>query len=192
MERIALMTENLTEQDSPAECGNGRREALELLFTAHHKRVFSVALNFFGGDSAMAEDVTQQVFLKIFSKLEDFRGEAEMTTWLYRITINCCVDEQRKSRRFSFLADLFGVGELKTNRTQDEKFYQKEISGEVQKAVATLKIKFRLPILLKYVENLSYREIAEILECSEGTVASRLNRGHKMLARKLAHLKGEI
>ncbi len=186
------MTENLTEKDLPAESENDRREALESLFMSHHKRVFSVALNFFGGNSETAEDITQQVFLKIFSKLENFRGEAELTTWLYRITINACIDEQRKSRRFSFLADLFGIGEPKTNRTQDEKFYQKEISGEVQKAVATLKIKFRLPIVLKYVENLSYREIAEVLECSEGTVASRLNRGHKLLARKLEHLKSEI
>lgn len=192
MEQIARMTENSSEQDSLAEHADGRREALESLFTAHHRRVFSVALNFFGGDSVMAEDVTQQVFLKIFSKLKDFRGDAEMTTWLYRITINCCIDEQRKSRRFLFFSDFFGFNEPKTNRTQDEKFFQKEISGEVQKAVATLKIKFRLPIVLKYVENLSYREIAEILECSEGTVASRLNRGHKMLARKLAHLKDEI
>lgn len=186
------MTENSSEQDSLAEHADGRREALESLFTAHHKRVFSVALNFFGGNSETAEDITQQVFLKIFSKFEDFRGDAEMTTWLYRITVNCCIDEQRKSRRFLFLADLFGFNEPKTNRTQDEKFYQKEISGEVQKAVATLKIKFRLPIVLKYVENLSYREIAEVLECSEGTVASRLNRGHKLLARKLQHLKNEI
>ncbi len=186
------MTEKLTEQDTPAKGENGRCEALESLFTAHHKRIFSVALNFFGGDSEAAEDVTQQVFLKIFSKLENFRGDANVTTWLYRITINCCIDEQRKSRRFLFLADFFGFNEPKTNRTQDEKFYQKEISGEVQKAVATLKIKFRLPIVLKYVENLSYREIAEVLKCSEGTVASRLNRGHKLLARKLEHLKNEI
>lgn len=192
MENTARMTENRTEQDLLAECGNGSCDALESLFMAHHKRVFSVALNFFGGNEGIAEDVTQQVFLKIFASPAKFRGTAELTTWLYRITINACIDEQRKSRRFSFLADLFRIGEPKTNRTQDEKFYQKEVSGEVRRAVATLKIKFRLPIVLKYVENLSYREIAEVLECSEGTVASRLNRGHKLLARKLEHLKSEI
>ena len=186
------MNEKLTEQNLLAESENGSREALELIFRAHHRRVFSIALNFFGGDAESAEDVTQQVFLKIFTKLKDFRAEAELTTWLYSITINCCIDEQRKSRRFLFFADFFKFGEPKAVRSQDEKFHQKEISGEVQKAIAALKIKFRLPILLKYVENLSYREIAEILECSEGTIASRLNRGHKMLARKLEHLKNEF
>ena len=61
-----------------------------------------------------------------------------------------------------------------------------------QKIVATLKPKFRLPILLKYVEGLSYDEIAKVLDCSIGTVSSRLNRGHKLLAQKLGHLKDEI
>ena len=129
MERFALMTENTTEQDLLAECRNGSRRAFEQLYRANQKRVFSVALNFFGGRRELAEDVTQQVFLKIFSKLKDFRGDGEMTTWFYRITINCCIDERRKSRRLSFLADLFGIGEPKTNRTQDEKFYQKEVTG---------------------------------------------------------------
>ena len=185
------MTENQIEQDLPAAC-LGDREVFELLFRENQKRVYSVALNFFGGNSELAEDITQQVFLKIFSSLENFRGEAEITSWLYRVTINACIDEQRKSRRFSFFSDLLGFAEPKIKRTQDDKVYNREISSEVQKAVATLKTKFRLPILLKYVEELSYREIAEILECSEGTVASRLNRGHKLLARKLEHLKNEI
>lgn len=193
MEQIALMSENTIERETIAECKNGSSESFESLFINNQKRVFSVALNFFGGNSQLAEDVTQQVFLKFFVNLEGFRGDAELTTWLYRITINACIDEQRKTRRFSFFSDLFSISEPKTKRTpQDDKIHNREISGEVQRAVATLKTKFRLPILLKYVENLSYREIAEVLEISEGTVASRLNRGHKLLARKLEHLKNEI
>jgi RNA polymerase sigma-70 factor, ECF subfamily len=192
MERHALMTEKLTDRDLLAECGNGSREAFEAFFYQNQKRVFSVALNFFGGDSQAAEDITQQVFLKIFTKIQDFRGDAEITTWLYRITTNACIDEQRRKKRFSFFTDLFGSKEPKTKRTPDEKLERQEISGEVQKALLTIDAKFRLPILLKYVEGLSYREIADVLDCSEGTVASRLNRGNKLLARKLEHLKGEI
>ena len=81
---------------------------------------------------------------------------------------------------------------FKRKKTQDEKFERREISGEVQKAIATLKPKFRLPILAEILEGLSYQEIAEVLDCSIGTISSRLNRGHKMLAQKLGHLKGEI
>lgn len=184
------MTEKRTEQDLLAECKNGSREAFESLYNAHQRRVFSVALNFFGGDEALAKDITQQVFLKIFGSLRDFRGDARFTTWLYRMTVNACIDEQRKRRRFFSIENFFG--EFKVKKTQDAHIQQREISEEVQKAVATLKPKFRLPILLKYVEGLSYEEIAKVLDCSIGTISSRLNRGHKMLAGKLGHLKNEI
>ncbi len=184
------MTEKRFEPHLLAASRRGEREAFESLYIENQKRVFSVALNFFGGNEQLAKDITQQVFLKIFTSLENFRGEAEITTWLYRVTVNACVDEQRKARRFVFLADIFG--EFRAGKTQDEKVERRELSDEVQKAVATLKTKFRLPILLKYSEGLSYEEIAKILDCSTGTIASRLNRGHKMLAQKLRHLENEI
>ena len=190
MENVARMTEKRTEEDLLAECRNGSREAFESLFLANQKRVFSVALNFFGGDEALAKDITQLVFLKIFYKVGEFRGNAEFTTWLYRMTVNACIDEQRKQRRFFPIENFFG--DFKVRKTQEDKIQAKEISNEVQRAVAALKPKFRLPILLKYVENLSYQEIAEVLDCSIGTISSRLNRGHKMLASKLGHLKSEI
>lgn len=184
------MAENFNETDLLAECRNGSREAFESLYNLHQRRVFSVALNFFGGDIDKASDITQQVFLKLFTKNSDFRGDAEFTTWLYRVTVNTCIDEQRKSRRFFGLADFFGLEDKKMRH--EDRLQQKEISDEVQKIVATLKPKFRLPILLKYVEGLSYEEIAKVLDCSIGTVSSRLNRGHKLLASKLRHLKNEI
>lgn len=190
MESAARMTEKRIEQDLLAECRNGSRKAFESLYAQNQKRVFSVALNFFGGKHEMAEDITQQVFLKIYQKIGDFRERSEFTTWLYRITVNCCLDEQRKTRRLFSIEDFFG--EFKVKKTQDDKVHRKEIADEVQKAIATMKPKFRVPILLKYSEGLSYDEIAKVLECSIGTISSRLNRGHKMLAKKLGHLKGEI
>lgn len=187
-----MMMENLTERDLLAECRTGSREAMQVLFAENQRRIFSVALNFFGGNDELAKDITQQVFLKLLTRLEAFRGDAEFTTWLYRITVNACVDETRKLRRFLNFGELFGTNEPRVKHGQDERIYRGEISGEVQKAIAGLKPKFRLPILLKYSEGLSYAEIAEILDCSIGTVSSRLNRGHKMLAGKLEHLKNEI
>lgn len=184
------MTEKMTEQDLLAECRNGSRRAFELLYQANQKRVFSVALNFFGGRREPAEDVTQQVFLKIFKKLEGFRAEAELKTWIYRMTVNACIDEQRKTRGFFSLENFFG--ELRAKKTPDFKLEQREVSEEVRRAIGELKPKFRLPVMLKYSEGLSYEEIAKILDCSVGTVSSRLNRGHKMLARKLKHLKNKI
>ena len=191
-QRLAVMEENQIEQTLLTACRDGDGEAFQSLFVRNQKRIFSVALNFFGGDESLAKDVTQQVFLKIFGKMDSFRGEAEFTTWLYRITVNACLDEQRKTRRFISLSDFFGFGDFRAERTQDDAIYQGEVADEVQKAVAALKPKYRLSILLKYVENLSYEEIAAVLGCSTGTIASRLNRGHKMLAHKLGHLKNKI
>jgi RNA polymerase sigma-70 factor (ECF subfamily) len=186
------MTESRTEDSLLAACRSGDRRAFETLYNQNQKRVFSVALNFFGGDRELAQDITQQVFLKMYARISDFRGEAELTTWVYRLTVNACIDEQRRRRRFFLLRDFFGVEATESRKNQDERVHRREIADEVQKAVAALKPKFRLPILLKYVEGLSYQEIADILECSCGTIASRLNRGHKMLASRLGHLKGEI
>lgn len=192
MESVHLMTQNLTERDLLAECRNGSREAMQALFVENQRRVFSVARNFFGGNDDLAKDITQQVFLKLLTKLDVFRGDAEFTTWLYRITVNTCVDETRKLRRFLNFGDFFGESEPRVNHGQDERIHSGEISDEVQHAIAGLKPKFRLPIVLKYSEGLSYAEIAEVLECSIGTVSSRLNRGHKMLAGKLEHLRNEV
>lgn len=184
------MAKNFEATTLPADCESGSREWFESLYNQHQRKVFSVALNFFGGDIDRAGDVTQQVFLKIYTRPNDFRGESEITTWIYRITVNACIDEHRKTRRFFGLADFFNLAE--TTIKVDEKLRRKEISNEVQAVIASLKPKFRLPILLKYSENLSYAEIAEILDCSIGTISSRLNRGHKMLAQKLGHLKGQF
>jgi RNA polymerase sigma-70 factor (ECF subfamily) len=185
----ATMSEKTVDEDLLTACRRGDSEALQLLFEKHQRRVYSIALNFFGGDDETAKDATQQVFLKLFVKIEQFRSEAEFTTWLYRIVVNTCIDEQRKQKRFFPLAELIGMREPRMKKTQEEKFERRELSDEVQKAVAGLKPKLRLPILLKYVEGLSYDEIANVLEISSGTVASRLNRGHKALAKELEHLK---
>lgn len=191
MAQVSQVTESMSEADLLAASRNGDQQAFEELFRRNQRRVFSVALNFFGGNRQTAEDVTQQVFLKFFRNLKRFRGDARVSTWLYRITVNHCIDEQKKRRRFSFLADLFRDEEgretdLVSSANEGANF---EIRDEVRTAVARLKPIFRLPILLKHVEGLSYSEIAEVLEISEGTVASRLSRGHSKLAERLEHLK---
>ncbi len=192
MELLARVIENPPQIDLIAETGRGNREAMHSLFVMHQRRVYSIALNYFGGNGTIAGDITQQVFLRLLTRIGNFRGDAEFTTWLYRVTINACIDESRKARRFTGLADLFGFAEPRTKRNQEDRVFSREVATEVQKAVSTLKPKFRIPILLKYVEGLSYQEIAAVLDCSVGTVASRLNRGHKMLAGKLGHLRNEI
>jgi RNA polymerase sigma-70 factor, ECF subfamily len=183
-------------------CQRGDREAFRELFEAHKDRVWTVALRFTGDESA-ARDITQQVFLKLFTSIAGFRQESNFKTWLYRMVANECMDEFRKRRRLIPL-DFFrpasgeerdedcGAIEMKEWRQeplQEERLAQLEISEAVLAALAQLKPKLRMAIVLKYFEDLSYEQMAESLGCSTGTVASRLNRGHKALAQKLAHLR---
>lgn len=191
METVPLMTQSSTKGDLLAACRDGDREAMHALYIEHQRRVFSVAMNYFGGNHDLAEDITQKVFVKLLTKL-DFRGDSEFTTWLYRITINACTDEARKMNRFIDISMVFGFGKQGRGQVQQLMAESDQVSEVVQREVAKLKPKYRLPVVLKYVEGLSYQEIATVLECSIGTVSSRLNRALKLLESKLGHLKGSF
>ena len=202
MERGAVMSEQASERRLIEACQQGDREAFRELFDAHKDRVWSVAVHFTADENA-ARDVTQQVFLKLFTNITQFRHEANFKTWLYRLVANECLDEFRKRRRlvsFDFFRsddhdDEYGEVDMRDWRQepfQEESLARLEVSEAVKAAVMQLKPKLRMAILLKYFEDLSYEQMAEALGCSTGTVASRLNRGHKALAQKLAHLRGIV
>jgi RNA polymerase sigma-70 factor (ECF subfamily) len=192
MEQRAVMEQQTVDAHVIEACRQGDREAFRLLFETYKDRVFSIAVYSLGGDRNAAGDVAQQVFLKLMTTITQFRGNAEFTTWLYRMVVNVCIDEQRRQRRFFPFGDLEPMSRVEDRRPQEKHYARLEIADSVKAAIAELKPKFRLPILLKYIEELSYEEIAQVLGCSKGTVASRLNRGHKALAKRLAHLRGQI
>ena len=194
LDQIVVTREQLPVKESIdsrtiAACQQGDREALRVLFEEFKDRVYSIALYSLSGDEAAAGDATQQVFLKLMTRIGQFRGNSEFGTWLYRLVVNTCHDEHRKQKRLVSLADSFL--ETRAGESPRQQYARKELSGRVQSAVAELKPKLRWPILLRYVDDLSYKEIANVLNCSKGTVASRLNRAHKALGRRLRHLKNE-
>jgi RNA polymerase sigma-70 factor (ECF subfamily) len=192
MEQFAVMTEERGGAGLVESCQRGDREAFRLLFEGYKDKVYSVALYFFGGDEALASDVTQQVFLKLFTRITQFRRESEFSTWLYRLTTNACIDEQRRRKRFEPVTDDFPSALPRARGSAEDRVARREVREELRGAIAALKPKLRIAILLKYFEELSYAEIADALGCSQGTVASRINRGHKILARRLGHLRGAL
>jgi RNA polymerase sigma-70 factor (ECF subfamily) len=154
----------------------------------HKDRVYSLAM-FLCKDAADSADITQDVFVKVFSSIEGFRGESKFETWLYRIVANTAGDYARKTRRFSFLDSVFWRHQPERGMSVEEQRALSEVEESVRSAIASLPEQFRLPVVLRYVEELSYDEIAVVLKCPSGTVAARLSRAHKMLASKLAKLK---
>ena len=192
MEQRAVMAEPTIDDRVIEACQDGDREAFRLLFEAYKDRVFSIAVYSFSGDETAASDVSQQIFLKLITSIRQFRGESAFTTWLYRMVVNACTDEHRKRKRLLPFGDSVPVTRIEDRRPQEKHFARLELSDSVQAAIKELTPKLRMPILLKYVEGLSYEEIAGVLGCSKGTVASRLNRGHQSLAKKLSHLRDEV
>jgi RNA polymerase sigma-70 factor (ECF subfamily) len=186
-QRHAHMLLEETELDLIHACRDGDADAFRELFERYKDKVYSIALRY-AGDPATAQDIAQDTFIKLYSTIGSFRADAKFDSWLYRIVVNSCLDHRRRQRRLMPLLDrYFGILREPRSSALDE-IMRDETSGAVQTAVANLKPEQRIVIVLRYTEGLSYEEIAEILGCSTGTIASRLSRVHKVLERKLSRL----
>ena len=161
-------------------CRAGDREAFGRLFDLCRDRVYAVALGICG-DRAAAADVSQEVFMKLLTRLPQFDGRASFPTWLYRIAVNAALDHQRAARRIVPLSET-----LEDGRRVEDDYARRERRRRVERAVQDLPPKLRAPLVLRHIEGLAYSEIAEVLGLSLGTVASRLSRAHARLARELA------
>ena len=166
-------------------CRRGDPDAFRALFERYKDAIYSVALRY-SGDQASAQDITQETFLKAFTAIHNFRGDAALKSWLYRLAVNCCFDQKRRRRRLTPLLDEVLAYLPSTQSGAFEDVLRAEVSGKVQAAVAGLSDAHRILIVLRYTEGLSYDQIAEVLGYSAGTVASRLSRIHRILERRLA------
>jgi RNA polymerase sigma-70 factor, ECF subfamily len=171
-------------------CRAGDRDAFRALYDLYKDQVYSISLYFFHGDQALACDVTQQVFLKLMTSISQFRGEAEFSTWLYRLVVNACMDTARRPKAETVVADRSRLEAFGQPGSQEDDYARAQLAASVRSAVWALPPKFRIAVLLRYFEDLSYEQMAEALHCSMGTVASRLSRGHKILAERLKGLIG--
>ena len=183
---------NLSDREiSPAvieSCRSGERDAFRALYDWYKDRVYAITLYFFHGDHAVAADVTQEVFLKLMTNIGQFRGDSEFSTWLYRLVVNACMDTVRRRKPATAIPDSSGL--LAEPATQEVDYARAQMGASVRAAVSALPPKFRIAVLLRYFEGLSYGQMARTLHCSMGTVASRLSRGHKMLGERLKGLAG--
>jgi RNA polymerase sigma-70 factor (ECF subfamily) len=167
-------------------CRRGERDAFRALFEAYKDKIYSIALRFSGNES-VAMDIAQDTFLKLFSTMADFRGDAAFSTWLYRLVVNACLDHKRRSWRLIPIANEL-IAVLRAPCDSLHEMLNSEMRDRVRAAVETLSPDMRMAVVLRYTEGLSYDEIAEAMGCSAGTVASRLNRAHKALERRLTNV----
>lgn len=175
-------------------CLAGEEAAWEDLVRVHSRRVYAICYRFTGADQE-AQDLTQEVFLRVFRSLKSFRsGEGSFTVWLSRLTRNLLIDHYRRTkldRATDSIEEQLPMLEEKTamiSRT-DGLVAGREASELLQGALQKLSPELRETVILRDLEELDYREIARVLNVPEGTVKSRLNRGRAELARVLRQRK---
>jgi len=194
------MTANLLPAESPSidilieRCLRGDEAAWEQVVRQHWRKVFNVAYKFVGSHE-QAEDLTQDIFLKIFRSLETFDRRANFQTWLISVSRNLCIDYYRSVRRERQLIDRemrpeeshaasATASPLKTLENLD-------LAAELRLALQALPASLRTAVLLRDIQELSYQEIAERLHLPEGTVKSRINRGRRELARRIRRTRDQ-
>jgi len=171
-------------------CLTGDEGAWEDLVKTHTRRVYAICYRFTGKDSE-AQDLTQEVFLRLFRTLKSFRsGEGSFTVWLARMTRNLLIDHYRRTRQEritdSIEEQLPMIEERSLSSTRaDGLLAGREASELLQYALQRLSPDLRETVILRDLEEMEYKEIAETLGVPEGTVKSRLNRGRAELARIL-------
>lgn len=170
---------------------NGDHQAFEQIVYAYEKKVYNIAYQMFG-NSHDASDASQEVFIKIYQKLDQFKFDSAFSTWLHRISVNTCIDLYRKKKRLT--KDSFSIDKdiateessvsfelVDSGQTPEEQILQNEQVAEVREAINALKEEQKTIIILRDIQGFSYEEIAEILSCNIGTVKSRIARGRNSL-----------
>ncbi len=172
----------------------GDTQAFEKLVLQYQNKVYALSFRYMGNEED-AYDMSQEVFLKAFRSLKNFKGKSSFGTWIFRITTNVCLDEiRRRKRRIAALSlDEAAVTDrgyeiekeiMDPSPPLDQLYEQKELSQYIQNLLDQMKPEHKAVILLRDSMDLSYEEIAYVLNCSLGTVKSRLSRARSILRKQ--------
>lgn len=164
----------------------GDRDAFGELVEQYRDNVYRLAYRMCG-NAYDADEAAQEAFVAAWRALPNFRGDAKFSTWLYRLTTNAAIDVMRREKRHQTVGDGEMMELADDADSPQETVERTEQQEAVQKALSTLSEEYREVLLLRYMEELDYAEIAEVLQLPSGTVKSRINRAKAAL--KTALLK---
>ena len=162
----------------------GDVQAFEELMQSHESRIYAIALRMMGNRED-AQDCAQEAMVRIYRAMGSFKGQSALATWIYRITMNTCLDElrRRKARKVTSLDSLVdnGWSPTDTGDTPEEHGLRVEKQNALNQAIQSLPDDMRAAIILRDVKGYSYDEIASILDANVGTIKSRISRGREKL-----------
>lgn len=180
---------NDNEKDLLEKSKRGDIKSFELLIEGYQKKVFNIAYRIVNNYED-ANDLAQEVFIRVYKSIGSFKEQASFSTWIYRITTNVCMDElrKRKNRNVVSLDEELKIddGEIKrqvesNEPTPEETVEKNELKKIVNEAISSLAEEHRIAIVLRDIQGFSYEEIAKFTNCPEGTVKSRINRARRSL-----------
>jgi RNA polymerase sigma-70 factor (ECF subfamily) len=178
---------NREETEMISRCQQGDQEALKEIFDKYHNKVYSIAYGVVR-QREEALDVVQDVFIKLFRSIKNFKGRSNFYTYLYRMVMNTAIDHKRKTGK-QFMSSLDVEGSFEPSdepeKGPEKVLLQKELEERVKLAMDKLPAEQKAALIFRDVEGLSYQEMAEAMGCSIGTVMSRLHYGRKRMQESL-------
>ena len=171
----------------------GDVEAFNELVSRHNARIYGLSIKMLGNVED-AEDATQETFMQAYKSIETFRFQSKFGTWLYQVAVNTCKQHLRKENNREKLIENYTEESSIRGMTEERQIPEREVvkteqQAQIHAAIDQLPPKQREIVTLHYLHHLKYREIAEILNCSVGTVGSRLNLAMQNLKRKLGRFQ---
>jgi RNA polymerase sigma-70 factor (ECF subfamily) len=173
---------DLTDEELVARCKDGDDDAFAALVTRYRTRVFGMITRT-TGDPARAEDLAQDVFLRVYRGLPYFQGRAQLSTWIYRIVANVCASERQRPVRIEVPAEDPGDEDRAPRElaSADGAFAAVELRDRLSKALAQLPENYRLLVAAHYLDGVQYEDLAEVFGLPLGTVKTHLHRAKRQL-----------
>jgi len=201
MEAVLKGTLDIVEEDLDLveECKLGDRAAFTQLMQKYQNKIFGLAFRMLHNGEE-AKDITQDVFFSVYRSIKKFKGESKISTWLYRIAINACINRLKSKGRKDTVplenkkqeGDLVAINEdnLISGRidTPSEALERKNLNSILEREIGKLPDEYRVVLVMRDVEGLTYEEIEKILKVPDGTVKSRLHRARMELKKKLSKI----
>lgn len=177
----------MTDEELVEDVKKGNIDAFEDIVKKYENKVYGIVFHMMKNQNEV-EDLAQEVFLKVYKNLDRFKGDSSLYTWIYKITVNLCLDELKKRKNIIYLDEKINVEdgeidkELPSNeRSQEELYEDKELKENLHRCINKLPDKQKIMIVLRDIKGFSYDEIAKITNNKIGTVKSQINRARLKL-----------